>query len=328
MKSIDLGFTPRSRVRYIGTRKERMKESEGDIHKDLGWSAFFELLTNLRGVGWEWGYTLDKLPEVYYHNFCIKSIIDALKHLFISAISVGILTHAMDNNDSLAIGFGFRQTASTQFASDVVQTIALAAAAWSGLSLGYRLIALTVFSVKKLTRSRFDVERWPCLLQDPLQMTSIHDFWSNKWHALFKRQFVVCGYKPILFICKRLGIKGDLASLLGMQGAFFVSGLLHEYGIRNALNDVKHPNYYPSMLFFQLSAVAIGFELLFERLTKRKISGISGRVWAWTFLIITAIPLMKHWLHEGRLGYIVPPRLWTWQRIITPFGFLAKAGHL
>lgn len=45
MKSIDLGFTPRSRVRYIGARRERMKESEGDIHKDLGWSTFFELLT-------------------------------------------------------------------------------------------------------------------------------------------------------------------------------------------------------------------------------------------------------------------------------------------
>ena len=45
LKSVDLGFTPRHKIRYIGPSRQRDKESVQDIDRDLGWRGFFELLT-------------------------------------------------------------------------------------------------------------------------------------------------------------------------------------------------------------------------------------------------------------------------------------------
>ena len=296
---------------------------------------------SLRGIGWEWGSTLDTLPPVYREKFGRRSILEAFKHQFISTVSVGVLTYAMDNDDSLAQALGYERTWLAEYVSDVVQTIALASAAWSGLSLGYHYLAATVYAYSRATSQSFDPERWPALLDDPLQMHSVHDFWTNKWHVIFKRQFVMCGYKPVVAVCHRIGIKGDLARLLGVQGAFFISALLHEYGelvclqvlllltiltgIRNALNNIHHPDTYPSLVFFQLSAIAIALEMSFERFTGRKVGGSIGRTWAWLFLLVTGVPMMRHWMHGGRLGYIAPPRLWTKRKLLIPFAFMAPS---
>lgn len=45
LKSIDLGFTPRSKIRYVGPCRQREQASIQDIERDLGWRGFFELLT-------------------------------------------------------------------------------------------------------------------------------------------------------------------------------------------------------------------------------------------------------------------------------------------
>lgn len=167
---------------------------------------------------------------MYRKRFGRRNLLEALKHQFISTISVAMLTYAMDNDDSLAQALGYERTRLTEYISDLVQTTALAVAAWSGLSLGYHWLAFTVYACSRLTRQEFNVERWPALLDDPLQMSSVHDFWTNKWHVIFKRQFVMCGYKPVVAVCNRVGIKGDFARLLGVQGAFLVSAIMHEYG--------------------------------------------------------------------------------------------------
>ncbi|TIB31637.1 hypothetical protein E3P86_03288 [Wallemia ichthyophaga] len=322
LKSVDLGFTHRHSIRYIGTHGQRSEESKLDTSTDLGWSAFFDLLTNLRGVGWAWGYTWDirDIRGISQAHFLRHTLTDIVKHHFISTFSVALLAHAMDNNDIL-----FTQSI---FLSDVAQTLLLGAAAWSGLSLGYSLVSLLVYTYSRITHSHFDPLRWPPLLNDPLKMHSVRDFWSNRWHSLFKRQFLLCGYTPVVKVCRWVGIRDDMARLLGVQGAFLVSALMHEWSIRNALNHSIHPATLPSIAFFQASAAAVALETTIQHLSGRRVGGALGALWAWSFLLLTGIPMMRHWLHGGTLGYVVPPQLWSLKRIVTPFGFLAPADNL
>lgn len=101
-------------------------------------------------------------------------------------------------------------------------------------------------------------KEWPPLFDNPLHSTSIRDFWSNRWHAVFKRNFSASGGKPGMAVGKHLGEaidevaqslsshdgtppekrtrKEGRMSLVGLRvggimGIFLMSGLLHDLGM-------------------------------------------------------------------------------------------------
>ncbi|KAG9119089.1 hypothetical protein FRC07_006068 [Ceratobasidium sp. 392] len=94
-------------------------------------------------------------------------------------------------------------------------------------------------------------KEWPPLFDSPLDAISVRDFWSHRWHALFRRNFLTVGGKPgaatggylgglIDFVMtssgcdeptkpnnsvRKLGMR-----LGGVMGVFLASGLLHDWG--------------------------------------------------------------------------------------------------
>lgn len=96
-------------------------------------------------------------------------------------------------------------------------------------------------------------KEWPPLFDQPTHATSLRDFWSNRWHAVFKRNFWVSGGKPGLWLGGHVGgLLGRGADTFvpskaktswenqmrsvgmrmgGVMGVFLMSGLLHDLGM-------------------------------------------------------------------------------------------------
>lgn len=329
MKSLDIALTSRHEIVYVGLNNERHADALLDVGRDLGWEGTFAQLVNLRGVGWKWGLTLDKLPQVYRHNFLKSVLKEVIIHHILSNITVSILVLGMHNHDSLFRALGYdNPSTQAEFFGDIIRTIVLGTAAWSGLSLGYHLLALAVYLIYKLFGLNFNNLSWPALLSHHVfTLDSVSSFWSQHWHFIFRRQFIILGYKPLYNLGSYLGSK-NISKCFGIIGAFAVSGLMHEYGIRHAILTADQPSTYPSFTFFLISAFAIIAEYVFHFLTGKKVNGNFGRIWAWSVLILSGIPMTQHWLDKGRLGYIDHPSTWSLSQILTPFGFLfSKNSH-
>ncbi|KAG8732641.1 hypothetical protein FRC10_000784 [Ceratobasidium sp. 414] len=91
-------------------------------------------------------------------------------------------------------------------------------------------------------------KEWPPLFDGPLEATSVRDFWSRRWHALFRRTFLAAGGQPGAAAGGYLGGFVDSAfapkagksnisarkfgmRLGGVMGVFLASGLMHDWGV-------------------------------------------------------------------------------------------------
>ncbi|KAG8680924.1 hypothetical protein FRC09_017872, partial [Ceratobasidium sp. 395] len=101
-------------------------------------------------------------------------------------------------------------------------------------------------------------KEWPPLFDDPPNATSLRDFWSNRWHSVFRRNFWSAGGKPGMVVGKYVGEAADevvqslsvrnthsndekarnggqittQAPRIGsVLGVFLMSGLLHDFGM-------------------------------------------------------------------------------------------------
>lgn len=78
---------------------------------------------------------------------------------------------------------------------------------------------------------KFRIEAWPRLSYKPVYSDSLSDFWGKRWHALFRRIFIVVGARPLSNLPERMtGIKVEknVKMASGALGAFMTSGILHE----------------------------------------------------------------------------------------------------
>ena len=76
----------------------------------------------------------------------------------------------------------------------------------------------------------------------------------------------------------------------------------------------------PLAAFFFLSGIGTAFEMAFRRVTGRRVRGLAGRVWTWTYMLVTARLAVRAWLDSGVGGSFLTPSNTSW----TPADFVAK----
>ncbi|KAH7345601.1 membrane bound O-acyl transferase family-domain-containing protein [Rhizoctonia solani] len=93
---------------------------------------------------------------------------------------------------------------------------------------------------------------WPPLFGDPLQAVSVHNFWSRQWHSVLRYGFCSTGGK--------LGweVGGSIGAVLGV---FFVSGLLHDFGLWCMGQGMEFRRV---TMYFVLQGVVVLLEKTFE----------------------------------------------------------------
>jgi len=106
--------------------------------------------------------------------------------------------------------------------------------------------------------------------------------------------------------------------------AFVVSAVFHTLA-HLAMNPA--PDSWRTMAFFIASGLGCTAEVLFKKITGRRVGGWGGRVWAMTFMLATGRLVTDAWLDAGfaamfqlpagGIGDIISAWMWTW--VYAPF---------
>lgn len=80
---------------------------------------------------------------------------------------------------------------------------------------------------------------------------------------------------------------------------FTISGLFH---VAVFYAPAKRLVIYPYMIFYVGQGVGCIAERAFYRLTGRRVGGIAGWIWTWTFMYLTALPTVEHEYASGWVG--------------------------
>ena len=139
-----------------------------------------------------------------------------------------------------------------------------------------------------------DPKDFPPPFHQPWLATSLSSFWGYRWHQFTRVPFVNFGGKPLAAITgwDRVGL---------VMGTFIASGLAHEVGC------TRYPRSPPisltkskSFLFFNMMGVGVVLEHGWRTVTGRKVGGLAGRVWTFSWLIVW----LNVYLDEGtRIGF-------------------------
>ncbi|EGG11253.1 uncharacterized protein MELLADRAFT_102641 [Melampsora larici-populina 98AG31] len=161
------------------------------------------------------------------------------------------------------------------------------------------------------------------VFDSPHTATSLEWFWGKGWHQLFRRDFLICGALPASGLASKLGGGLKVQKICGLFGAFFVSGVMHEYiihGIAHAPHPVPHVYFkeFPSAFFFFLiQPIGIILEPFIIPHIPRKIGG--GWTWVLLFILLTATPFRRQYA-DFRLiddGF-KPLSVWKWWTPLIP----------
>lgn len=119
----------------------------------------------------------------------------------------------------------------------VLDTLVMGITIAGSIEISYVTVVLATWTITAISRavlpstlapSPFDVRSWPKMMHSLHRPTSIHNFWSKRWHAMPRRNNVHLGYRPTAGLTRIVGGGHNLQTLAGAFGAFCVSGILHE----------------------------------------------------------------------------------------------------
>ena len=131
--------------------------------------------------------------------------------------------------------------------------------------------------------------QWPPLYDTPLMSTSLTSFWEQKWHQIFHESYVAVGSRPLE---KYFGQVGRIL------GAFAVSGVFHDVVVRGM---GRGADTLEVVGFFLLQAVGMVMEYAWKKATGKRVGGIIGFLWAFSFLIVTGHMIADVWVRRGLL---------------------------
>ena len=131
--------------------------------------------------------------------------------------------------------------------------------------------------------------QWPPVSRRPWLSTSINEFWSYRWHQVFRPVFVTFGARPGGALLGRPG---------AVMGAFAVSALLHHISVWSLGNGSEFSTVGGTFLMMGLGA---NMELAFYKVTGRRVRGFAG--WLWTFLwtVVWGTIMLDGWARLGNM---------------------------
>ncbi|WVQ94491.1 hypothetical protein IAU59_001570 [Kwoniella sp. CBS 9459] len=179
--------------------------------------------------------------------------------------------------------------------TEIATELGVATGVWLGISAGYHFLGAVLVGT-----GLWEVESWEVdLFDNPLAAESLLDFWGRRWHQFFRHHFILVS---TLFL--RL-LHLPLTSPLILSVSFFLSGAMHALG---QFTLDPSPPLFPIFILFPLSGLGCALEVQFKRITGRKVRGVLGRIWVWTFMLASGRLGAVAWLESGVGGsYLSPP---------------------
>jgi len=248
-----------------------------------------DLCCNLRGIGWSWS-RLPDFPTESRSSFTFfrHTLVSFVFHLVLSDVTYRLAQLLGTNAMSSPLGgsiFDPSLSPIHRYSRSTLITFFVVFMFYASLSTAYMLI--TLFSLIFLYHSP---SQWPPLFDRPWLSTSLSQFWSRRWHQLFREIFVSFGGNPLA------PFMGPVGSVLG---AFFVSGIMHSFGVWGMGQGGE---FVKVTGFFMMMAVGILFERSWKDLTGSRVDGFFGRVWTYVWLLGWGNIIIDAWSTRGLIG--------------------------
>ena len=242
-----------------------------------------DLFFNLRGLGWSWSsrpFPRQNTPPPSIASALAKTLLK-FTVLDISHYILHLMNPALDKTGGSSLF-----DATILFFPHPV-TVALAtfvAGVWV-----YAQVDSTYHVAMLIGRILLcqPASHWPPLFRQPWMATSVREFWSVRWHHMFRHFFVVFGARPGGAF---LGEPGAVMGAFGLSGFMHVVGL---WGIGREM-EVRH-----DMGFFLLMGVGAILESAFQRATGSRVRGWLGWLWTMAWTISWGSLLIDSWARRG-----------------------------
>ena len=255
----------------------------------------FNLLCNLRGIGWSWSQELspraqstaptsESIPFVFAFLLLNITVFGASQYL------IHRVFPTIGSNPNGGSIFDPNLNFFPRYALAAFAGICGAFWAYSYVEMLYRIGALVGRVVLRQPASD-----WPPISNRPWLSTSIHQYWSFRWHQLFRHIFIVFGARPGGALLGRPG---------ALMGAFSVSAALHYFmvwGLGNGSEFTTVGGYFLAMGF------GVALEIAFKTATGVRVQGFSGWLWTMSWTLVWGTWMMDAWARHGMLSSVFFP---------------------
>ena len=253
-----------------------------------------DLSFNLRGIGWSWS----RLPDLPIESrpffaFFFHTLISFIFHVIFCDVTHRLVQLLGPNTIGLPEGGSILDPSLPPFhrySRSTLITFIAGFTVYAAIQAYYLLLAL--FSLIFLCHSP---SQWPPLFDHPWLSTSLSQFWSRRWHQLFREVFVSFGGNTLALFMGRVG---------SVLGAFFVSGILHTLGLWGM---GRGGEFVKVTGFFMIMAVGILLERCWKNLTGLRVDGVFGRIWTLVWLLGWGNILVDAWSTKGLIGSVFFP---------------------
>ncbi|KAF8632235.1 hypothetical protein AX15_001987 [Amanita polypyramis BW_CC] len=233
----------------------------------------FELCFSLRGCDWNWSeglYVAKETRSTSRTSFALSTAVSLVVGI-IAFDCIHFFVQYLDPKFALSTGgsiYDMSLTPIPRYLRSSGICVMAGLTFYSSIQVYYDIGTLIGIVVLRQYPSQ-----WPPIFQYPWLADSLSDFWARRWHQLFRDCFVALGYKPMSAVAGRAG---------GVLGAFFISGILHDFGLWGMGNGME-----PSRvsIFFLMMGIGVVLENAWKDRTGYKVGGILGKVWTGIWLV-------------------------------------------
>jgi len=252
------------------------------------------LIFNLRGIGWSWS-PLPRPPIDPRSSltFFFHTLLSFLFHLVLSDVTQRLVQNFGPDTIGSAVGgtiFDPSLPPLHRYSRSSLITLISGFSIYAALQAAYLLAAL--FFLIFLRHSPCQL---PPIFNHPWFSTSLSQFWSKRWHQLFRDVFVSFGGEPLTLLMGPVG---------GILGAFFVSGVLHTLGLWGM---GRGGEFIKVTGFFMMHGVGVLLEYSWKQLTGSRVDGFFGRVWTLVWLVGWGNFLVDAWSMKGLVSSVFYP---------------------
>lgn len=273
-----------------------LSKSDSESIYTACWNAW-DLMTNSRGIGWNWlrGFIVPK-PVLETDSrivFILLSWVQLALHAFgfdaclqiiriLSPGTIGSPDGGSLFDDSLP---PFLELLRAIFISFLAVWLAYFAMQWS-----YHFLAILFTTLFQQRPSQ-----WPPLFDSPWLSTSLSELWGRRWHQMMRQLLVVLGFEPFNYLFGRLG---------GLLGAFLISGIFHDIEMRSLGRGGASVTI---IGFWVMNGAGVVLERAWKKSTGRPVGGFWGWMWTFGWLTLWGVPMVDAWAKTGRFGTLSLP---------------------
>lgn len=268
------------------------KHSEEEV--GLGgalWDAT-DLVINLRGVGWNWTkswyFPPERRPTSSKTAFLATTSLSAIKNFLVFDLclhSIQAISPSTLGSPAGGTIYNYSLSPLPRYIQSTFISITAGTTVCAVIQVAY-----DVFTILAILILRQHPAQWPPIFNAPWESTSLIDCWSKRWHQVFRSSFIGVGAKPLSFFIGRVG---------GVMGAFFWSGLLHDWGMWGMGRGTEFSSVGG---FFLMMGVGCILEALLRKTTGVKVGGWPGWLWTMCWMGGWGNMLVDSWARRGLTG--------------------------